>query len=351
MPYARHYDGPAFATDFAVLWRDQLAASGLRSGQLCLCVTDTAWSPAYAAACAGATRMLGAEACQLVLPWDRPPHDASLAAICREADLIVYATALTLHYHRALRGALAAGRRALCVMQPPHALERLRFDPDVRARAVVGAAALGAARTVRIASPAGTELSMTIAGRPALANYGAADAPGRLDFWGCGMVQVAQVEGTTEGRVVLDVGDCCFMLGRFVESPVVIDVRAGRIECISGGLDARLIRAALEAAGDAAAFCAGHIAFGVDHRAQWLQPILQTPDAGGGGGDSESFHGVVQVEFGSNDDLAFGGRNRSRAHLGLCLRGASLWADDRPLVEAGGLVTPPAHAPPPASGG
>jgi len=33
--------------------------------------------------------------------------------------------------------------------------------------------------------------------------------------------------------------------------------------------------------------------------------------------------------------VAFGGQNRSRAHIGLCLRGATLRLDGRPVVSEG----------------
>ena len=69
------------------------------------------------------------------------------------------------------------------------------------------------------------------------------------------------------------------------------------------------------------------MAWGVDPRARWVQPITQTPDTGGGGADVESYAGTVQVQLGSNDDVAFGGHNRGRAHLGLGLRGATLCLD------------------------
>jgi hypothetical protein len=37
--------------------------------------------------------------------------------------------------------------------------------------------------------------------------------------------------------------------------------------------------------------------------------------------------------------VAFGGSNRSRAHLGLCLRGASLFLDGDPVVIDGSLTS------------
>ncbi len=233
--------------------------------------------------------------------------------------------------------ALARGARVLCCMEPPHVLDRLRFDPDVREKAMTGAARLNAANDILITSDVGTALVMNKAGRRGLANYGAADTPGHIDFWGLGAVQAAQREGTTQGRLVLDVGDSIFHIGRYVDAPVTLDFEDGRLVSIAGGLDARLIRAELDAAGDNA-YLAGHMAWGVDPRARWTQPITQTPDTGGGGADIESTLGAVQVQLGSNDDVAFGGTIRSKAHLGLCLRNASLSLDGHPVVKDGVLV-------------
>lgn len=334
MAYGRNYTHPAFVGDLAGLFGHQLRASALAEGELCACITDTAWSPAYAAACMTAAEALGAQGFQVVFGWNRPPPARALQAICEAADLIVYMTGHTLHYRDEIGRALARGARVLCCMEPFHVLDRLRFDPQVRAQAVAGAALLGSARRLRITSAAGTDLTMDKTGRRGLANYGAADLPGHLDFWGLGAVQAAQCEGSTTGRLVLDIGDCIFHLARFVESPVRLEFESGRLVAIEGGLDARLIRAELEAAGENACL-AGHMAWGVDARARWTQPITQTPDTGGGGADVESTAGVVQVQLGSNDDVAFGGRIRSRGHLGLCLRGASLFLDDRAVVRDG----------------
>jgi 2,5-dihydroxypyridine 5,6-dioxygenase len=335
MAYGRSFSSHAIAVELVDLFRHQLAACRLSPGELCLCVTDTAWNPAYAAACMGAAHALGAEAYQHVLPATRPLPLKALSSAWAEADLVVYMTTHTLHYRPEIRRALDSSTRVLCAMQPLHVMSRLTADPEVRRRAQAGRALLDPARVVRIRSEAGTDLVMDKTGRAALAHYGAADAPGHLDFWGAGMVQTAQLEGTLEGRLVLDRGDCCFHLGRFVEQPTTVVFERGRAVAFDGGLDAVLIRSALEAAGDDGAFIAGHIAWGTDRRAQWVQPIVQVPDAGGGGADTESFYGNVQVEIGSNDDVVFGGKNRSRAHLGLCLRRASLWLDDVQVIDRG----------------
>lgn len=338
MPYGRTETSHAAATDLVALFTHQLSACRLAPGELCLCITDTAWNPGYAAACMAAAHALGAEAYQAVFAASRPLPSSGLAAAWADADLIVYMTSFTLHYRPEIRAALDGGTRVLCVMQPLHVMRRLTADPDVRRRTRAGAALLDAAREIRITSDAGTDLVMDKTGRRGLAHYGAADEPGHLDFWGGAMVQAAQREGTLEGRLVLDVGDCCFHLGRFVEQRTVITFRAGRAVAFEGGLDAFLIRSELDSAGDARAFLAGHMAWGTDRRCKWTQPIVQVPEAGGGGADTEGFYGNVQIEIGSNDDVLFGGTNRTTAHLGLCLRNASLALDGRPVIVRGAFV-------------
>lgn len=338
MAYGRSYSTPAVATDLVDLFRHQLAASRLAAGEVCLCITDTAWNPVYASACMGASHALGADAYQVVLPWQRPLPARTLAPAWREADLIVDMTSHRLHYRPEIREALAAGARVLCAVQPLHVMARLTADAEVRRRARAGAALLDAARVIRIRSDAGTDLVMDKARRRGLAHYGAADEPGHLDFWGAGMVEAAQREGTLEGRLVLAPGDCCFHLGRLVEQPATIVFDRGRAVAFEGGLDARLIREVLAAGGTESCYMAGHMAWGVDHRAQWLQPLVQVPDAGGGGADTEAFYGAVQIEIGSNDDVAFGGCNSAPVHLGLCLRDASLWLDEAPIIERGEFV-------------
>lgn len=330
------HDTPPPAPALVEVFCHQLAASRLAPGERCLAITDTRWDHACVAACVDAARRLGAEARLVVLNADQPVDGAALAPAV-DAQLVVYMTSFTLHYRPEIRAALDAGARVLAAMQPVAVLRRLPFDPEVRRRVAAGAALLDPAREIRITSPAGTDLVMDKTGRRALAHYGAADRPGQLDFWTAGMVQAAQLEGTLEGRLVLDAGDCCFHLRRFIEQPVTIVFERGRAVSFDGGEDASHIRDALAAGGDEAAFMAGHMAWGMDPRAAWSPQVFAAPDSGGGA-HIEAFDGNVQIEIGSNDDVAFGGRNRTPVHLGLCLRRASLWLDGAPLLDHGHFV-------------
>ena len=181
---------------------------------------------------------------------------------------------------------------------------------------------------------------MTVSGRPELAHCGIAEEPGLFDFWGAAMVEIAPSEGTVEGSLVLGRGDQIFHLGRYVDDEVRIKFERGHVVAIEGGLDAVLLESHLASYQDPNAFRAGHVAWGTDHRASWTAPLVQFPEAGAGNADTEGFLGSVQVELGSNDDQFFRGTIRSDAHLGLCLRDATVALDGQPVIEEGRFTGP-----------
>lgn len=335
MPYARKTTGAHVAAELIGLYRHQLEACRLGPGESCLIITDTAYDPTPSAACLGAALALEANPAILTLPYTRPFPGESLAGALAETDLIVGFTTHRLHYDPHLRAALDGGARALLAVQPPHVLQRLTADPDVVARTRLGAERLAAAATLSITSDRGTDLTMTVSGRPALAHCGVADEPGHFDFWGAAMVEIAPLEGSVEGTLVLGRGDQIFHLGRYVDDEVHIRFERGRAVSIDGGLDAMLLESHLTSYRDPNAFLAGHVAWGTDHRASWTAPLVQFPEAGAGNADTEGFLGSVQVELGSNDDQFFRGTIRSAAHIGLCLRGASVALDGERVIEAG----------------
>jgi len=317
------------------LFKHQLRLSNLKSGELCLVVTDTAFNPVYSDACVGAATDLGAETYKITLPHIGSLPMKSWGSAFREADLIVYSTTHTLHYSEEMRTALDSGARALMVVAPLQAMERLSGDLEVMRRTKAGAALMRKAKQIRITSDAGSDLTMERGERPVLAHYGIADEPGHLDFWGAGMVETAELEGSLEGTMVLDVGDQMFYLARYVESPVKVTFHKGRVSDIKGGVDAFLLRKHLESFHEESAFMAGHMGWGTDRRALWAAQALQFPEPGSSSADAEAYYGNVQIEIGSNNDVNFRGRNSSRAHLGHCMLNCCLYLDERLVIDHG----------------
>ena len=330
---------PSAAVELVGLFEYQLSMCKLKQNELCLVITDTAFNPVYSDACMGAALNLGASAYKQIIPFNHPLPDKAMGSAWQEADLIVFMTTHKLHYHERMAQALENGGRALMAVQPLEALSRLRAIPEVIERTKAGARLLGAANRIRIQSKAGTDLVMERGDRPALAHYGVADEPGHLDFWGAGMVETAQMEGTTEGRLVLDTGDANFSFGRYMESPVEIEFLNGKIVDIQGGLDSLLLRDFLQSYDDDTAFKAGHTSWGTDKRAQWHGLIKAiNPEPGTSGADIEAHYGNIQIELGSNNDINFKGNISSDTHLGLCCRNSSLWLDDTLIIDSGKFV-------------
>ena len=327
-----------FVPELIGLFKHQLRLSKVKAGELILVVTDTAFNPVYADACVGAATDLGAETYKITLPHSGSLPKKSWGSAFREADLIVYSSTHTLHYSEEMRTALDSGARALMVVSPLQAMERLKGDLEVARRTKAGAALMHKANKIHITSDAGTDLTMERGERPVLAHYGLADEPGHLDFWGAGMVETAELEGSLEGTMVLDLGDQMFYLARYVESPVKVTFRNGCVSNIQGGVDAFLLRKHLESFHEDSALMAGHMGWGTDRRALWAAQALQFPEPGSSSADAEAYYGNVQIEIGSNNDVNFRGRNMSRAHLGHCMLNCCLYLDERLIINHGEFV-------------
>lgn len=323
------------------LYVHQLKMSKLKPGELCVAVTDMAHNPVYADACLGAAKVLGAEILKLTLPFKGPLPSKGWGAALSEADFIVCGSTHTLHYTKEIRNALDQGARVLMTMKPLHAMERLLGDLEVVRRTKSGAAFLRQASTIRITSDAGTDLTMERGNRPAVAHYGIADEPGHMDSWGAGMVETAPIEGSVEGTMVLNTGDQMFYLARYVDRPVTVTFKEGRVVDIQGdGVDAFLMRKHLESFNDENAWMAGHLSWGTEKRTLWAAQALEFPEPGTSPGDAESYYGNIQIEIGSNDDIMFQGKNRTRAHLGHCMLNSSLYLDDQQIIDHGEFVPP-----------
>ncbi len=172
-----------------------------------------------------------------------------------------------------------------------------------------------AAREVHILSPAGTDLTLHIDGRPV-----------HLDREGLprGEVYVPPWEDSAQGTAVID---CAFIHGRPVEN-LRLAFRGGRVAAVD--------------APDPAHAAAMRKLLAISHGdkdviaefAVGLNPGVRQPV-----GDArldEKIEGSAHIAIGAN--LSFGGRNRSNLHLDLVMLRPTVMLDDSILVEDGHLV-------------
>ena len=329
------------AVDLVGLVYRQLQLSKLNRRETMVVFTDTCTNPNYASAFLAAGKELAASVFEVKVPT-LPDGEGVMTdlepvlRILRETSFVAdLSTGRVLFlYSKGLADVLKEGTRVLQVRGSEDQLRRCFPCAEVRKRTIQGAAWLEKAQKIRVTSRAGTNLTMSKAGRRAQTQYGMSDVENRWDSWPSGFLYCAPVEETVNGVLVLDVGDLLVMLGRYVAAPVSLHVEKGRIVDIEGGVDAKLLQERLELSGDAEAFVTSHIGWGTDSRARWTEVAERGTQEGAR--DARSVYGNIQIAFGAN--YALGGKNTTAAHEDLIMRKANLYLDEAEVVCDGVIV-------------
>jgi leucyl aminopeptidase (aminopeptidase T) len=170
--------------------------------------------------------------------------------------------------------------------------------------------ALAGATTCRVTAPSGTDVVVSIEGRPPLQV-----TPIRQRGWMMGPlplwaeVAYAAVEDRTEGLIVVD-GNMLGIGVDVVSSPIRWTVKQGRVVAIDGGEDAK--RLAKVVAGVPNVDVIGEFAFGTSHKAPLGSP------------SEKGRIGNVHFAMGDNKNAYPGGQNVCRLHLDGVVRNATL---------------------------
>lgn len=245
------------------------------------------------------------------------------AALCA-ADAILVCTPW-IFPHDLRRQALAAGARllSLCGVTDEMLLRAGEVDyarlADLTRRV---AAIFTQADTLRITTPAGTMVSASISGRQVIALDGVAVHPGTSSGLPGGVVAVAPVQGSAEGRIVLDGS----IEGRgMVDEPVVLTVVAGRVTEVIGGKAARWLESQW-AAEPADARAVAEFGVGTNPFARYCGRLVE----------DERVAGSAHVGFGRNTHL--GGEITTGTHRDAAMRQPTVWLDGTVVVHAGELL-------------
>ncbi|HVU14101.1 MAG TPA: hypothetical protein VHD90_22635 [Phototrophicaceae bacterium] len=322
------------STELVPLFRETLELCNLKPGETLLIYSDTHTTPHYPAAALGAALEIGAEAFHVQVPTTVPENDRGvIAKIWSEVDMVLDCVSTVAHAYSLLNAAATEnGGRVLRCGQPQDVLFRLRPTDKLRARVKAGAALAKKASTMRITSAAGTDMTCSIKDKVVLDLYSLADEPGRWDNWPTGMVSIGPDEYSANGTLVLDVNDIMLRLGRYVTSPVKMEIHDGKITKIDGGLDARSLEDWFESFHDDVAYRIAHIGWGCEDRADWNRMGMYLRDPATQ--DNESYYGNMQIAFGANTAI-FKGQNVSKAHIDFPCRNMGIWLDDLHIMEKG----------------
>jgi len=152
------------------------------------------------------------------------------------------------------------------------------------------------AEGVEITTGNGTRISFSIRGRKVLADTGILTRPGSFGNLPAGEVFLAPLEGTAEGKLVLD-----WAPTRQLESPVTLTVRKGLVESISGDEEfADQLREKVSEKAENRNIA--ELGIGTNERAKRPDNILE----------SEKIMGTVHIALGDNS--SFGGKVQTPFH-------------------------------------
>lgn len=160
---------------------------------------------------------------------------------------------------------------------------------------------LSKAVRVEVMNPAGTNVSLSVEGRPFFTDT-------KIDWktmkWmnlPTGEVIVAPVENSLEGRLVCDMA-----IGGIgpIKTPVEITVKNGKVQDVSSA-DTEVLRRVKDSLHtDKWSNVVGEFAFGINPKARFVEEFLE----------AEKMLNTIHIAFGNNSDMP-GGKNPSKNHM------------------------------------
>ena len=250
-----------------------------------------------------------------------PPAVAAAMAAC---DVLIAPTTKSLSHTEARRAANATGARVATMPGITEEMMARTMSADfasLRPRSREVARLLTEGSEVRIETAAGTDLTLGIEGRTGISDDGDLSQPGAFGNLPPGEAFLAPVEGTTNGRLVID--GTMWPVGRLSE-PLVFEVAGGYVTEMSGR-HAGDVRAVLEKHGREA-FAVAELGIGTNDAAQLTGNVLE----------DEKILGTIHVALGDNH--TFGGTIRVSSHQDGIVLAPTLSIDGTTILEAGQLL-------------
>jgi leucyl aminopeptidase (aminopeptidase T) len=264
----------------------------------------------------------------LALMAERGSHAAEppkpVAAAMANADVVLAPTVQSLSHTAARRAANEAGVRIATLPGVTEEMLARVMSADMEALRRRGAAiadALTEASEARITCSHGSDLRLGLAGREAIADAGELGGRGAFGNLPCGEGFIAPIEGTSEGRLVVD-GSIATV--GIPEQPVVLTVEAGHLAGATGSAGERLMEL-LTAHGPDGTNVA-ELGIGSNEKAKLTGNVLE----------DEKILGTAHVAFGAS--AAIGGTVQVPVHLDCVVMRPDVTVDGEQLVRAGELL-------------
>jgi leucyl aminopeptidase (aminopeptidase T) len=251
-----------------------------------------------------------------------PP--ASVAAAMAAADVVLCPTIQSLSHTAARKAATDRGVRIATLPGVTEDVLARVMSADVEGLRRKGAAIaeiLTAGSEARITCPSGSDLRLGLGDRKAIPDAGDLTAPGAFGNLPCGEGFIAPIEGTSEGKLVVD--GTIATLGR-VSAPVELTVTGGHLVEATGDDGIRLLEL-LHAGGDGGTNVA-ELGIGTNEKAMLTGNVIE----------DEKLLGTCHVAFGAS--AAIGGTVQVPVHLDCVVLRPTVTVDGTELVRDGELL-------------
>ena len=300
---------------------------GVKEGETVLISTDTN-KFRIGEALASAAYAVGATPIIIMIPPVKT-HGAQLpepvVAAFRETDVFLQPSTWSQTHTKARVEAIKAGKRgstmcevtedALCV----GAIEADYEECDRLGRKL--GAVLAESKEVRITSPLGTDIRGDVKGRPVQYETGLFRKPGQFAAFPDSEINISPVEGTAEGKAVIDVS--IMSVGITLYDPVTLIIKEGKVVDIEGGMSAHRFRETLESLEDEKAFNYAEFGIGLNPRARLAATNL------------EDLGRLGNCHCGIGSNFAIGGKILAPNHHDAIFKDASVYFDSRLVLENG----------------
>jgi 2,5-dihydroxypyridine 5,6-dioxygenase len=313
-------------------FKQVLGLSAVRPGEQIVILGRFDGDARYKTVAAMAAEALGASVMYVEVPDpDRLP--AAIVPLLDAADLIID---LVFVHDSRIHAARQHGTRVLLVLEPPEILNRMVPTPADKEAALHAVTQLRAAKQVHVKSAAGTDLRFEIGQYRVNCQYGFADTPGKWDQWPGTFVSTFANDASGDGRVVFDRGDMMFPFHRYFSDKVTLEIEAGFIQSIEGGLEADLLRSYMDRYASRDVYALSHLGWGLSRNGRW-EALAQYPSNTIEGQDGRAFAGNFLFSTGPN--ASGGGNRKTPCHIDMPMRHCTITLDGAPVVVDGALVT------------
>ena len=167
----------------------------------------------------------------------------------------------------------------------------------------------------------GTDISFSLEGRPVDIGDGISDKPGEADFFPGVDINIAPIENTINGKIVVD--GCIAPGNGIVDELITLNLVNGVIENIEGGKDASLFLKSLENANDQKVFHLCHFTLGLNPAAKKSNNMHEC----------EHVVGAVTFGFGDQDPGVKGTVGEAKLHSDVVIMSPKITLDNEILVE------------------